>query len=260
MSTNIFTKVFNSKKGWYRGDFHVHTTSSDGFYAPSLTAELAQAEGLDFLAITDHNTIAGLSQLKKDLGILVIPGIEITLDKGHFNVFGMDDWRDWMGCVGVSEKGFTLSDKYQTMTELMQEISAEGLLKSINHPHLYPWEWLYKDTDLRLVNCLELWNDLYYPGNVEANPQAVAMWTKWLNAGHRITAIGGSDYHSPPRPEENIPGERLGYPSTYVYAETLSMAGILEGVKNRRVYVSKGPQAGLFNARKICYPYTQNLR
>ena len=68
------------------------------------------------------------------------------------------------------------------------------------------------------------------------------MWTKWLNAGHRITAIGGSDYHYPPRPEENKFGERLGHPATFVYADELSVAGIMEGVRQRRAYVSKGPQ------------------
>jgi len=224
MTNYSFKIVVNPNPGWY------------------IVAEIAKAEGLDFIAISDHNTIAGLSELRKDLDILVIPGIEITLEKGHFNVFGMDSWREWMDGVCVRQDRFTLSDKYRTLTELMRQTSAEGLLNSIDHPLQPPWEWLYNDTDLHYVHCLEVWNDLFYPGNAQANPRAVALWTNWLNAGYRITAIGGSDYHYPPKPEEGRPGERLGQPTTYVYAEELSIAAILDGLRRRRVYMSKGPR------------------
>jgi len=124
----------------------------------------------------------------------------------------------------------------------LQESAECGYLNSINHPLLHPWDWNFNDTDLRTIHCVELWNDLYWPPNVSANPQTVQMWTKWLNAGHRITAIGGSDYHYPPRPEENKFGERLGYPATFVYADKLSTEGIMAGLRQQRAYVSKGPQ------------------
>jgi hypothetical protein len=67
------------------------------------------------------------------------------------------------------------------------------------------------------------------------------MWTCWLNAGHRITAIGGSDYHRPINNAGNAkPPDRLGSPRTYVYADSLSGAAILQGLRHRRVYVSMG--------------------
>jgi hypothetical protein len=101
---------------------------------------------------------------------------------------------------------------------------------------------LDNETDLRYVHCLEVWNDPSWPDNVHGNPQAVALWTRWLNQGYRITAIGGSDYHRPhPKTGENKPAERLGLPSTFVYAEELSGAAILAGVRERRAYVSMGP-------------------
>ena len=243
MTGYSFTKVFNPNCGWYCGDFHVHTNASpDGDFSPAKVAELARVEGLDFITITDHNTIAGFSELDENLDFLVIPGIEVTLDRGHFNVFGMGDWRKWMEGVSVSQKAIPLPDEYQTVSELMHQIAKEGLFNSINHPRLHPWEWLYNDTDLRYVHCVELWNDLFWPDNVHANPKTVELWTDWLNAGYRITAIGGSDYHYPPKPEMGLPGERLGQPTTLVYAEELSVDAILEGLRRRRVYVSCGPQ------------------
>ena len=236
------SKVLNPKAGWYRGDFHVHTSASDGDYPPSQVIEIARAEGLDFIAITDHNTVAAFSELGEAAGFLVVPGIEITFDAGHFNVLGVADWRDWMEDICVGQIQVPLAGRHRTTTNLMRRTAAEGLLNSINHPFLQPWEWQYGATDLRYVHCLEVWNAPFYPDNVRANPQAVTLWTAWLNAGHRITAIGGSDYHHPPRPKEGKPGERLGLPSTYVYAGQLSVVAILEGLRQRRTYVSIGPR------------------
>jgi hypothetical protein len=245
MSTLSLSKVLNPEAGWYRGDFHAHTNASDGVYAPDLVAGIAQAEGLDFVAITDHNTIEGLSELSRRSGPLIIPGVEVTLEGGDFNVFGMAGWCEWMESICVGQAPVPLPHRYKTVTELMRRIADDGMLSSINHPFLQPWEWRYSATDLSYVHCLEIWNDPYWPDSVHANPRAVELWTSWLNAGFRITAIGGSDYHCPPRPEEGEPGMRLGLPSTYVASIELSATAILEGLRQHRVYVSIGPRVGL---------------
>ena len=234
-----FPRAFNSKPGWYRGDLHVHTSATDADYTPSQLIEMARAEGLDFIAITDHNSIEPLSELE-DLGFPVVPGIEITLSGGDLNVFGAASWRDWMDDICVGEIEVPLTGRYGTITELMRRTAAEGLLNAINHPFLQPYPWRYVTTDLRDLHCLEVWNAPFLPNNVHANPKAVDLWTTWLNAGHRITAIGGSDFHRPPSKDD--PGGRLGLPSTYVYAEELSVAAVLEGLRRRRAYVSIGPQ------------------
>lgn len=204
--------------------------------------ELARAEGLDFVAITDHNTVKALPQAGEDPGFLILPGIEVTVDEGDFNVFGLRGWHDWMEPICTGPIRVSLGGRYRTTTELMRRTAAEGLLNSINHPLLPPWEWRDAETDLRYVHCLEVWNDPYWPDNGWANPKAVALWTAWLNAGYRITAVGGSDYHYPPRPEAGDPGERLGLPATYVCVEERSVAGLLEGLRRRRVFISVGPK------------------
>ena len=243
MTGYSFSKVFNPNSDWYCGDFHVHTNaSSDGDYPPTVVAELARAEGLDFVTITDHNTITGLSELEENLNFPIIPGIEITLDKGHFNVFGIEDRHHWIEDIGASSREVHLPSRYSSVTELMEQTAQVGLLNSINHPRLHPWDWRYHETDLRYVHCVELWNDLYWPGNVFANPKTVELWTNWLNAGYRVTAIGGSDYHYSPKPDQGKPGERLGQPTTFVYAEELSSSAILNGLQRGRAYVTKGPR------------------
>lgn len=250
LSTLSLSKIFKPQAGWYRGDFHTHTNFSDGYHPPQELVEVARAEGLDFFAITDHNTIEAYPNFGNVSDILIIPGIEITMKEGHYNVFGLEGEFDWLPdvCIWPAEVSHPIR-RFDTPTQLMQQIAQQGLLNSINHPLLPPWAWLDYTTDLRYVNCLEIWNDPSWPDNRHANPQAVDMWTRWLNAGYRITAIGGSDYHRPaPKPGENKPAERLGLPGTFVYAQQLSGAAILAGVRQRRVYVTMGPRV-TFQAR-----------
>ena len=41
-------------------DLHTHTTASDGQYTPAELVRLAKEKGLSVLAVTDHDTIAGV--------------------------------------------------------------------------------------------------------------------------------------------------------------------------------------------------------
>jgi hypothetical protein len=238
-------KILNPTCGWYRGDFHLHTTASDGHYSPGTLARLARSEGLDFLAITDHNTIDSFGKFGDDSDLLVIPGLEVTLAEGHWNVFGIEGQPDWLADVCVWNRLLSLRDLTYSITDLMRRIAELGMLNSINHPLLRPWEWQDKTTQLQYLHCLEIWNDPDWPDNAVANPAAVQMWTRWLNAGHRITAIGGSDFHFLAGEVQGYPGERPGRPTTYVYAHELSSKAILEALRHGRVYISMGPQVSL---------------
>lgn len=63
-----------------RADLHVHTTASDGTYTPSQVVALARAARLTAVAITDHDTLAGIPEARSTpAGALeVVPGVEIT--------------------------------------------------------------------------------------------------------------------------------------------------------------------------------------
>ena len=64
-------------------DLHTHTTASDGDYTPSQLIELAAKQGVTVLAITDHDTTAGvrLAQAAADAHrIRLIPGIELSAE------------------------------------------------------------------------------------------------------------------------------------------------------------------------------------
>lgn len=69
-----------------KADFHVHTTASDGVYTPHQIVQKATENGLEYLAITDHDTTDGVQEALKtarDFNLTVIPGVEISTDSKH---------------------------------------------------------------------------------------------------------------------------------------------------------------------------------
>ena len=62
-------------------DLHTHTTASDGQYTPAELVALAKRRGLSVLAVTDHDTIAGVDEAQRAgnaLGLTVIRGVELS--------------------------------------------------------------------------------------------------------------------------------------------------------------------------------------
>jgi 3',5'-nucleoside bisphosphate phosphatase len=66
-----------------RIDLHTHSTASDGLLAPDALVRLAREQGLDLIALTDHDTTAGVAEAQAEgqrVGVQVIGGIEINTD------------------------------------------------------------------------------------------------------------------------------------------------------------------------------------
>lgn len=64
-----------------RADLHVHTTASDGAFTPTQVVEAASEAGLAAVAVTDHDTVAGIDEAlaaSEKFGVEVVPGIEIS--------------------------------------------------------------------------------------------------------------------------------------------------------------------------------------
>jgi len=78
-------------------DLHTHTTASDGTYTPEALVRHAQKEGLKILAITDHDSAAGVMEAVEageEYGVKVIPGVEISVvfepTEMHILGYGID--------------------------------------------------------------------------------------------------------------------------------------------------------------------------
>jgi predicted metal-dependent phosphoesterase TrpH len=62
-------------------DLHAHSTASDGAFPPAVVVREAHQAGLAAIALTDHDTTAGLAEATAEgvrLGIRVVPGVELS--------------------------------------------------------------------------------------------------------------------------------------------------------------------------------------
>ena len=75
-------------------DLHTHSTASDGTLTPSELVTRAKNNGVDVLALTDHDTTDGLEEaalMARDLGVTLINGVEIsvTWEKVTVHILGL---------------------------------------------------------------------------------------------------------------------------------------------------------------------------
>ncbi|MFA8343149.1 MAG: PHP domain-containing protein [Rhodothermaceae bacterium] len=64
-------------------DLHIHTTYSDGIYTPFQIVKKAKDAGIDTISITDHDSVNGIEgaiMFGNEIGVTVIPGLEISTD------------------------------------------------------------------------------------------------------------------------------------------------------------------------------------
>lgn len=240
----VLNPPLRREAGWYRGDLHMHTEHSDascpsqsGKRVPCplfLTVEAAAKHGLDFIAITDHNTLSqldGMRELQPYFDrLLLIPGREITTFSGHANLFG-----------STTPVDFRIDGKQvKDWNALLREIAPLHALLSLNHPNRPSGEicmgcgWTAKPPiDMAQVQAIEIVND----GDAGTPLTGVPFWERQLAQGYRPTGIGGGDNHdatlTTPRPGSSL----IGRPTTVVHADELSMPAILAGIRAGHVFV-----------------------
>jgi predicted metal-dependent phosphoesterase TrpH len=132
-------------------DLHSHTTASDGQYSPHELLSRAHAAGITTLAVTDHDTVAGLADAGKsarELGVELVPGIEISayVDVREVHVLGhfvrSDDPTLLAFCAGVKiERTTRMQRMVERMASLgypvgMDEVQAIAQGAQLCRPHL----------------------------------------------------------------------------------------------------------------------------
>lgn len=81
-----------------RIDLHVHSTASDGTFAPAELVTLARKQGLSAFALTDHDSTEGLEEAlnaSKDSDIEVIPGVELSTEYNGTEIHVVGLFIDW---------------------------------------------------------------------------------------------------------------------------------------------------------------------
>ena len=78
-------------------DLHTHTYYSDGTLGPRDLLELAKDRGLDVLALTDHDTTAGLPEAREAaalIGVELVPGVEFSAEYEGASLHVLCYWSD----------------------------------------------------------------------------------------------------------------------------------------------------------------------
>jgi hypothetical protein len=203
-----------------KGDLHTHTLASDGVHTAEELGWKALRNGLDFLAITDHNQMVTPDALPKGIGITFIPGVEWTHYMCHANFLG-------------SEKPYDAPFATNSLDETLERFNSareRGALITINHPFEEVAK-LYYDINSLIFDCLEIWNGPMR----EANLKAVGLWHSMLCAEKKIPITGGSDYH------RDTPFIFLGGPTTCVYAPSANPKDILSAIKQGHAFLTFSP-------------------
>lgn len=226
-----FTEVTDLAHRYYKGDFHGHTIFSDGHNSILEAAEILKRQGMDFMAFTEHNSMAfGTASLP----CLSIPSFELTLPIGHINIHGV---RDLASFYEQLQK----TTNYEKILELVTDFFSPGSNLSLNHMFLIPWQFTYGEFDLSVLNTIEVICDPTYGTAPEANDRAAAFLDFLWDRGYRIYGIGGSDSHN--KPEELYEGSAepsiYGDPATYVYCKGLSVQNVLEGIQGGHCYTAR---------------------
>jgi hypothetical protein len=217
---DVTIRVVEKQPQWLVGDIHSHTEHSDGGATVVDAIQRARNSRLDFVALTDHNTVSQNFVRPDDPGIIVMPGMELTSYYGHTNFLGVHkpvaDWR----CTSPGD-----------VADRMAEARANGATIVINHPFQRSaggkWQSGYEVP----FDAMEIWNGTWSP----LNQDALSFWQERLVAGHIAPVTGGSDFHLKNR-------RRHGWPANRVLTEGRSIADILAAIRAGRNVICFSPE------------------
>ena len=206
-------------------DLHVHTNySHDGCDSVDKIVDSAIAKKLDGIAICDHDTMNGSYAAQKyiadnELGLIIIPGIEVTTSKGHLIVLGMEE--------GIA-KGLSPGETIRIARQKEKKNSTVVIIAP--HPY-HPFRHSIGDLCMHSeldIDAIEIFNSRYFFG--AANEIASRKTTR-----NTITAVAGSDAHS---------AECVGLATVEVEIEAeqkpkpeIQIEAILRGIKEGKVRI-----------------------
>ncbi len=191
----------------YVGALHIHSVYSDGSGEVKEIAQQANESGLDFIILTDHNTLRALDEGFEGWygNTFLLVGCEINdkENKNHYLALGINE---------------TFSTRLPAK-EYVRKVKEAGGIGFLAHPHekrcsmkehpAYPWtEWSSEDfTGIEIWNHMSEWmeglteqnkyNFFLHPlKSISAPPsETLNVWDQ-LNLKRKVVGIGGIDAHA----------------------------------------------------------------
>ena len=263
---------------WVAGDLHVHTiyghdtcitpttawdpsspdrsartSCSDPYtvgFTPAQRLADAQQRGLNFVALTDHNNVVNqtdpevLAFEAANPGFVVVPGYENS-QPGHVQMLGARSCYGNTGALpgATVECDQKVADQSSAGEQALADgLRADGGVFQINHPS--DGSWLSRYGWSVVPDTVEVWNigpwafQHPFPASND-NDFSLRWYDGFLQRGDHVGVTGGSDSHWVAT--DSIQG--VGDPTTWVFVRTLSIQGVLDGLREHHTFVSALPPA-----------------
>ncbi len=111
-------------------DLHTHSTASDGLYSPTDLLQRASEAGLRVLALTDHDTTAGLDEAAtaaRQHAIDFIPGVEINTDVGNDEIHMLGYYLEYQRPQFQSILGILRDARVRRGQSMVEKLNEQGV-------------------------------------------------------------------------------------------------------------------------------------
>ncbi|MFH1824594.1 MAG: CehA/McbA family metallohydrolase [Candidatus Firestonebacteria bacterium] len=205
-----------------RGDFHIHSTYSDGIGSVAEIKQYVDVSGLDFAFVTDHSTIRQKRDCEKFKNIWW--GQEPGSGFHHLGIIGL---KNTFKPTGDFVKDY-------------KKIENLGGFAFIPHPTGWFPSERYTDKQINSLNNLgnkfimEIVNganNIFDCYDI-TDEMSIKLWDKFLSQGKEVIALGNSDAHS---------SQSIGDIWNGVVCNRLNKKDIINAVKNGKAFVSDAP-------------------
>lgn len=134
-----------------RIDLHTHSAVSDGTESPADVMRAARAAGIDVVALTDHDSMAGLEdagEMAAALGMNFVPGIEVSCRHNGVSIHLLAYWPDPSNEDIIAMLGLTRDARLDRAREIVRRVGADyplvwddvvaqsGSAETIGRPHI----------------------------------------------------------------------------------------------------------------------------
>ena len=218
-------------------DLHIHTPKSvcysDISATPEQIADAALAAGLDAIAITDHNSVEAIGDMRQaayEKGLCIFPGIELSTVGGHIlALFSLDtpveELRSFLMNVGLDRHqwGDAINVAGGDTEEVLRKIVEWGGLAIASHVERWPSGFLETNQPRQVKMAIHASG---YLSALEITiPQNKSRWNAGAMRGYptKRACTQGSDAH-------NL--EEIGRRPLYVRMESISVDALREAIQD----------------------------
>ncbi len=209
----------------HKVDLHTHSIASpDGSLTEADYSKMLESGKLDYIAVTDHNTISFAVGLNDKLGSRIVVGEEITTLDGE--IIGLY-------LKSVIKAGMSAADT-------VAAIKAQGGLVYIPHP----FETVRKGVSLDTLNAIAKDVDIVETQNGRAFFQNKSKLAETWAAEHKVPRAASSDAHG-----------WHGWGKTYSVSESMPTRASLANLLSKATY-----QVSMPGLRAVLYPKLNRIR